>query len=660
MWTSKVTPASALPATSPGYVSANAGHAQPVMSQEAQERLARETDVFLSLGDIGDFPTEQPVESLLRSLEASTGEFHPPFSPYRRLYVLLVPFDTDKVQFFATAYGTVKVNKRDSAVPLSLSPQSTTQKVLVEVFSTQSDKEHTSGSTDMETPPPTTTPPTPRKAVPVKYLVDIRRSPSFQPIVMSRNPPTRPPTGVANASLPQSVLEEASTHRESRPGSSVGRALRVEVAQHPFLSHLPEELSFSAGDRLVILGEDEQSGWLYGHKQFQPTTMGWFPASSMVHPSQAMQTNVVLSLDGGHGMPRQGLPMSSSAHSRARSQQLEPDVDHLATTQRQTSSGRKLLNSARFSLSSFEQFSPNMFVTIRQKSSKPSVTLVLMAIQIIVFIGFASAFGVAPMRVNPSLGCDGEDLRTLGVLWPPLLKQGHAYTLVTSLFIPVGLLRLIVDLTFMWLVCAPVERCHGHGIVALIFLGGGLCGNVLAAITTPRWLITGSSPGIFAVCGAVVGGMLVFKHDRAVWIKDLLFVIGFGFLSSLLGPLPGQSNWAQAGGFLCGCFLAPSLLAWLTAAQTNRHITAEDSRRQTVLSRGLVWRYPPGPQQDLSYGSLFVFALFVTIQFIGFYLFITPEAPCLWCMKATCFPVQDWCSPTTRLGIDSSSLPPLQ
>lgn len=79
--------------------------------------------------------------------------------------------------------------------------------------------------------------------------------------------------------------------------------------------------------------------------------------------------------------------------------------------------------------------------------------------------------GVAPFRENPLGGAGVDVLRQMGGIWVPDVIAGHIHLLATALFVPVGILRFLIDLIIMLIVGLPIERTHGSRVVLTAMLG---------------------------------------------------------------------------------------------------------------------------------------------------------------------------------------------
>eukprot|EP00051_Salpingoeca_urceolata_P004724 m.67208 g.67208 ORF g.67208 m.67208 type:complete len:880 (+) comp13810_c0_seq1:124-2763(+) len=295
----------------------------------------------------------------------------------------------------------------------------------------------------------------------------------------------------------------------------------------------------------------------------------------------------------------------------------------------------------------------------------PFLTVALVVLQFIMFIAAVGDGGFASMEVNPMAGADFDTLKRLGGRWFPEMDDGGLYLSFTALFLPVGLIRLLLDCVLFWQFSALFEREHGSLSLAFVYFASGLTGHMAGALFLPRWLGTGPAPALMGVVGAlVVTAGLAAWQQRGVsprWPHPAVW-LALVFLTLLFGAFPGQDNWSQVVGFFAGalaslCVLGrDSALHYLrtmpggtvTAAgssasavhQQQQHLVARIeehrrlARRSTVLATAAL------------VGVLLVLLLFCILLFTAG----STSSPCQFCMDSTCFDAHNWCDETTRLG----------
>ena len=140
-------------------------------------------------------------------------------------------------------------------------------------------------------------------------------------------------------------------------------------------------------------------------------------------------------------------------------------------------------------------------------------------------------------------------------------------TLVTSMFLHGGLMHLVGNMLFLWVLGDNVEDALGHARFVAFYLASGIVAALSHAVAEP-----GSTVPMIGASGAISGviGAYLMLHPHAP-IKTLVFRaivdlpayvvlglwIGFQFLNVYFAG-PGQGGvawWAHIGGFLAGAVL---------------------------------------------------------------------------------------------------------
>ena len=184
------------------------------------------------------------------------------------------------------------------------------------------------------------------------------------------------------------------------------------------------------------------------------------------------------------------------------------------------------------------------FLKTRKKAN-----LTIVAINVLVFIVF-SIIGNTE---------DVQFMLTHGACFAPLVEEGEVYRLFTAMFLHFGVEHLIGNMLLLIFLGDTLERVVGPVRYLMIYLLGGLGGNVLScyiAIRQKNYAVSaGASGALFAVIGALVYLVLRKKGDvEEISGKRLLLMaalsIAQGFTES------GIDGYAHIGGFLCGVLLS--------------------------------------------------------------------------------------------------------
>ena len=146
---------------------------------------------------------------------------------------------------------------------------------------------------------------------------------------------------------------------------------------------------------------------------------------------------------------------------------------------------------------------------------------------------------------------------------PYIIQNGEVYRLFTSMFLHFGIEHLVNNMLVLFVLGSRLERVIGKIRFLLIYLLGGIAGNVvslLLELKTQEFSVSaGASGAVFAVMGAMI--YIVIRNKG--WLGDLsmrqilvmaAFSLYFGFTSS------GVDNAAHIGGLLAGFVLV--VLFW--------------------------------------------------------------------------------------------------
>lgn len=184
--------------------------------------------------------------------------------------------------------------------------------------------------------------------------------------------------------------------------------------------------------------------------------------------------------------------------------------------------------------------------------SKQPVTLLLVGINVAVFI------------VLSILGNTEDALFMLnhGAVFVPLVVDGgEYYRIFTSMFLHFGLQHLFYNMLVLIFLGDYLERAVGKIRFLVIYLAGGIAGNLLSIayeLYTQDFAVSaGASGAIFAVTGALIY-MVLRKKERVPGLSGRRLIL-MAVLTILQGMTAiGIDNEAHMGGLAAGF-----LLGWL-------------------------------------------------------------------------------------------------
>lgn len=146
---------------------------------------------------------------------------------------------------------------------------------------------------------------------------------------------------------------------------------------------------------------------------------------------------------------------------------------------------------------------------------------------------------------------------------PYIIQNGEVYRLFTSMFLHFGIEHLVNNMLVLFVLGSRLERVIGKIRFLLIYLLGGIAGNVVSLFLELKMQEFSVSAGASGAVFAVMGAMIYIVIRNKGWLGDLsmrqilvmaAFSLYFGFTSS------GVDNAAHIGGLLAGFVL--SVLFW--------------------------------------------------------------------------------------------------
>lgn len=129
--------------------------------------------------------------------------------------------------------------------------------------------------------------------------------------------------------------------------------------------------------------------------------------------------------------------------------------------------------------------------------------------------------------------------------------HGQWWQFVTSLFLHDNLLQLGFNMLALYVFGPPLERTVGAIRFTLLYVIGGILGNMLSVWVNPYIQTVGGSGAIFGVAGAWIGLQIRYRifAPRVVGglVGYLVFMLVLGFSADV-----GLNNQAHLGGLVSG------------------------------------------------------------------------------------------------------------
>ena len=184
-----------------------------------------------------------------------------------------------------------------------------------------------------------------------------------------------------------------------------------------------------------------------------------------------------------------------------------------------------------------------------EELKKEPVTVFLILVNALVFL------------VVEFTGGSGDTLHMLqcGAAYTPSILDGEYFRIFTCMFLHFGAKHLGNNMLVLFVLGGRMERTVGRIRYLLIYLLGGMGGNILCLLLEMRSgdfaVSAGASGAVFAVMGAMIYAVIRGKgHVEDLSTRQVLimaaFSLYFGFTSE------GVDNAAHVGGLICGFILA--------------------------------------------------------------------------------------------------------
>lgn len=192
---------------------------------------------------------------------------------------------------------------------------------------------------------------------------------------------------------------------------------------------------------------------------------------------------------------------------------------------------------------------PPPMVRLTPPSVSPVVTYTLIGLSILVYLGQYASQVLLGFDLPAVLGLKVNEGILAGQLW----------RLFTPMFLHGSLLHIAVNMYALHSLGRGLERSYGHFRFLLLYLIGGVAGNVASFALTPENSL-GSSTAIFGLLGAEA---VFFYQNRALLAgqarQALSSITTIAIVNLFIGfTVPQIDNWGHIGGALGG-----AAFAWL-------------------------------------------------------------------------------------------------
>jgi len=182
--------------------------------------------------------------------------------------------------------------------------------------------------------------------------------------------------------------------------------------------------------------------------------------------------------------------------------------------------------------------------TVRNLTDEPTLTYVLIAINVIVALGTLFSGGGSTSA--------GGTLLDDGGLSRFHIEQGEYWRLITSGFLHAGLLHLMFNMFGLYILGGLVEPAVGRLQFVIIYFVSLLAGAFGALLLEPEGLTVGASGAIFGLMGAAV----VVMRARGINPMESGLGLWIGLNLLITFTIPNISIGGHLGGLLGGALAA--------------------------------------------------------------------------------------------------------
>lgn len=205
-----------------------------------------------------------------------------------------------------------------------------------------------------------------------------------------------------------------------------------------------------------------------------------------------------------------------------------------------------------------------------------SVTTVLVGLNVAVFLAMVFS-GVSLMEPT------SQQLLKWGANWGPLSLGAQPWRMLTSNYVHIGALHILLNMWCLWNLGKLAERIFPPSTYVALYTICGLGGSVASLWWHPMTVGAGASGAIFGLAGALISVFYLGKLPipPAAVKSTLKSLVTFAAYNLFFGLTAGIDNFAHLGGLVTG-------LAF--GAITARHIVAPPEERvrwQRYASVGL-------------------------------------------------------------------------
>jgi membrane associated rhomboid family serine protease len=186
-----------------------------------------------------------------------------------------------------------------------------------------------------------------------------------------------------------------------------------------------------------------------------------------------------------------------------------------------------------------------------------AATVALITANVAVYVVMV-AKGVSP--VTPTT----DALLRFGANYEPWAKHGQLWRVVTSTFVHVGIVHLLMNMAALWSVGRIMEPLCGWFDLVLLYLLTGISGSLTGMVVHPLIVSAGASGAIFGLFGALTGAVIASRQSMPIAMRVTLlkYALTFTVMNFVYGLTQKNIDLAaHVGGFVVGVPIGVALFA---------------------------------------------------------------------------------------------------
>jgi membrane associated rhomboid family serine protease len=181
--------------------------------------------------------------------------------------------------------------------------------------------------------------------------------------------------------------------------------------------------------------------------------------------------------------------------------------------------------------------------TVRTMTGEPSLTYVLIGINVLVGIGSLLGGGA---------GADSSSLTDDGGVSQATIADGEYWRLITAGFLHAGPFHLLTNMLALWILGSLIEPALGKWRFGLVYFVSLLCGSFGALLLSPDSLTVGASGAVFGL----MGGAAIVARNRGFSLMESGLGIWIGLNLLITFTIPNISIGGHIGGLVGGTLAA--------------------------------------------------------------------------------------------------------